>query len=116
LPLKDNELPPAGDANGQNVKRFDQELQRLDGCPGFLLLYPVREELHAARHGKPWMPEYDAVTSLARKHHLGVIDVAEDPRWNESKYRDGIHPTITGNHVLAEVIGEAVQASKNKQP
>lgn len=41
-----------------------------------------------------------------------VITVADDFRWSENLYRDGIHPTSEGNRVLALIIVDALVKSR----
>jgi lysophospholipase L1-like esterase len=42
-------------------------------------------------------------------HGLALIDIADDARWTETMYRDGVHPTKEGNGVLALILEEAVR-------
>jgi lysophospholipase L1-like esterase len=75
-----------------------------------VFLYPSKEEYLAARQGKEWLPERSEIESIAASDGLAVIDVAQQPEWNESLYRpDGVHPTVAGNQVLALVLAAAVK-------
>jgi lysophospholipase L1-like esterase len=108
-----SELPPRGDATDANFERFAQQIRKLSNAthktaPGLILLYPTEAELAAARTGKAWMPESTALEAIARSNGLGILDLAKVPEWKTSLYRDGIHPTIEGNRILAGILATAI--------
>jgi hypothetical protein len=110
----DSELPPRVQMDPAALARFAAVLSRLSAAagapkPGLLLLYPTQADLRTARSGGEWLPERAQMLALAARDHLGVIDVAADPAWNAGLYRDGVHPTVAGNAVLARIITRAVQ-------
>jgi hypothetical protein len=94
--------------------QFEQTIARLVGNgqrrpAGLIFLYPDQRQLAAARRGEAWLPERDEVTRIAKAHGLAVVDLAEDPRWTETMYRDGVHPTREGNITLSSILEEAVR-------
>jgi hypothetical protein len=115
--LNESELPPVGAADVQDVARFQSMIGRLCAAShgqihGVLLLYPKQVELADARRGVDWLPERGEFERIASQYGLRVLDLAQDARWDEAKYRpDGTHPTIDANTVLAHVIAEAVNSS-----
>ena len=110
-----SELPPVGATDPAYLAQFKQAvaaLARASGHPhpGVVFLYPSKQEYLAARQGKEWLPERSEIESIAASDGLAVIDVAQQPEWNESLYRpDGVHPTVAGNQVLALVLAAAVK-------
>lgn len=88
----------------------------MDPTPGILLLYPTADELVQAKLGKEWFPEQNRIADLADKYHLFVFDLAKEPQWLTSLYRDGTHPTVAGNQILAVLLSKKVTAiSKSNQ-
>jgi hypothetical protein len=79
---------------------------------GLLFLYPDQGQLAAARRGEAWLPERAEITRIAIAHGLAIVDVAQDARWTEAMYRDGVHPTKEGNGVLAVILEEAVRRNQ----
>jgi hypothetical protein len=114
-----SELPPVGDAGPDNLKHFEAEVTRLSkatlsnvtkrASPGILFLYPTQEEYGAMKRGEEWLPERSELERICRANGLKLIDVARNPDWNETLYRDGLHPTATGNAVLARILTRAIQ-------
>jgi hypothetical protein len=104
------ELPPLGTVSSSAADRFDAQLglldKTVDPASRFLLLYPTEAELARARSGESWLPELETVKKIAQRHHISVIDLAGDPRWQRSFYRDGVHPIADGDHVISEVIAD----------
>ena len=113
-----NELPPIGPPVPENVERFEQILAALKPGAhfrrrGILFLYPARSELLRKRtFGQEWLVNRPLLTELAQRYDLMIIDIAERPEWNELLYRDGVHPTVAGNAVLARVLSEAVEGAR----
>ena len=107
-------LPPVGLATAENLRRFQSEISRLSlttkrTVPGVLFLYPKKEEYLLAKRGVEWLPERPQLESICRQNGVVLIDVSRSPDWNETLYRDGVHPTIQGNHQLAKIITEAIK-------
>jgi lysophospholipase L1-like esterase len=61
------------------------------------------------KRGEEWLPERSELERICRANGLKLIDVARNPDWNETLYRDGLHPTATGNAVLARILTRAIQ-------
>lgn len=114
--------PPAR-RNPAALARFADRLQTLKDR-GAILVYPRQSDLEAASAGKEWFAERPFIEALCAKYDLVLIDVAADGRWNERSYRDGQHPTVQGNEVLADLIvsrlakllGKRAQATENELP
>jgi hypothetical protein len=110
-----NELPPVGDLRENHRANFETsiaELSKASGSrrPGLIFIYPTRKELLASRRGE-WLPERDTLNEICRKYGLVMLDVANSPQWNASLYRDGVHPTVEGNVVLAKIIASSIAAT-----
>jgi hypothetical protein len=107
-----NELPPVGDLRENHRANFEAsvaELSKASGSqhPGLIFTYPTRQELLASRRGE-WLPERDTLNEICRKYGLVMVDIAKSPEWNASLYRDGVHPTVEGNIVLAKIISSSI--------
>jgi lysophospholipase L1-like esterase len=125
LSLHESELPPVGQSDPQQVANFEAMIARLcasspaavHGVHGVLLLYPTQPELAQARRGVEWLPDRSEFERIAASHGLRVIDLAAQPDWDDSKYRnDHTHPSVQGNQVLAHVIGAAIQSYFRPNP
>ncbi len=108
-----NELPPVGGLNANHLADFEAsvgELGRASGLrsPGLIFLYPTRKELIISRQSAEWLPERKALLEICQKYGLRAIDIAQNSDWNESLYRDGVHPTVRGNAVLAKILSSAI--------
>jgi len=77
--------------------------------PMAILLWPGREE---AAHGS-WGREVDAMREVAARADVPLISlmekVREQPGFERSLYRDGIHPSEAGNRLIAGAILEISQ-------
>jgi hypothetical protein len=105
-----SELPVTGQADNNNVAKFDSEVGALvrsaNRAPaGMIWLYPTAVQLDQERQGKEWLPERGEIEEIARKYGLGIVDMAAKPAWNRTLYRDdGVHPNVDGNGVLASIL------------
>jgi hypothetical protein len=111
-----NELPPTGQTAQQNVEFFERELSRLcastgRAVPGILFIYPAKQQYQQGRAGQEWLQERQQIEGIAKAHHLNVVDVSTRPEWNESMYREGTHPTVQGNEVLAGILAAEIAAT-----
>jgi hypothetical protein len=66
------------------------------------VLYPDKNEFQ--RGGKPMLPQME--NKLQQVGVTRALDVGNDPRWNLSLFKDGIHPTPEGNEVLGTMVAE----------
>jgi hypothetical protein len=112
--LNMNELPPTGAVAGDHLAEFSASLSMLSKAsgrkaPGLIFLYPEKKDLLQARRPAEWLPERKQLEDLCAQFNLTLIDVAQDPRWTESLYRDGTHPTPHGNVVLGQIIADAAR-------
>ena len=119
IPLATNELPPTGEPRLENVRRFESMVARLSrsadrGAPGILLIYPTQRDLLAARRGELWLPELGEVQRVAAAYGLRILDLSASPRWRPEYYRDGVHPTVEGNAVLAQLLAEQLLSLWNR--
>jgi hypothetical protein len=112
------ETRPNGLPSDADIVRFDKMLSRLTSSSatsaGIVFLYPSEAELKIARSGRDWLPERKTIDVIAATHHLHVVDVAAEPSWRASLYRDGTHPTLEGNRVLTEILASAFRQVKPK--
>jgi len=105
--------PPRANQTAENFRSFDQTVARLarsarNRPTGVIFLYPDRQQLALARAGKEWMDDREQVAQIARAHGAMLIDIAAHRQWTEAQYKDGVHPTIEGNRVLASILADAV--------
>ena len=108
-----NELPPVGEVASDHQREFEAavaELSRVSAAahPGFIFLYPTKKELRTFKETGEWLPERAMIEKICERNGLGLVDVAKEGTWNESLYRDGVHPTVQGNIVLAKILSSAV--------
>jgi len=113
-----NDLPPTGTLHPSNLANFESAISRLASAsskkiPGILFIYPVEAEFFAAKNGVEWLPERKVIEKIAASHGLKIVDIARHPEWNENLYRDGTHPTVKGNVVLARILVSAVTDALN---
>jgi len=109
-----NELPPTGAPMASNSQRFEAAIGKLNTAigsttPGILFLFPGEGQFLAARRGEEWLPERAEVERIARRYGLKLVDVSRSPEWHEGLYRDGTHPTVEGNKVLARILTSAIK-------
>jgi hypothetical protein len=72
-------------------------------------LYPLRKEL-----GQP-LPQAFTPLLARLQGRADIIEVVADSRWTDSLYRDPqIHPSATGNKVLAQMIAQRLQATARR--
>jgi hypothetical protein len=108
-----NELPPQGAPTTENLHTLEAMIARLSQAsgakvPGVLVLYPAESDLAEARRGKEWLPERPELERIAGKYGVRILDIAARKDWSMAQYRDGTHPTVDGNRVLARIIGDTV--------
>ncbi len=95
-----NELPPVGAVKANHFADFEAavgQLSKSSGSPhpGLIFLYPTRKELIISRQSAEWLPERKMLLEICQKYGLRAIDIAQNGDWNESLYRDGVHPTVS---------------------
>jgi hypothetical protein len=117
LALHESELPAEGPGQTQNIERFEKAIGALcrpshQAIPGVLLLYPRQAELALARQGLEWFPDRQPLERIASQYGLRVVDLTQQPGWDDSKYRgDGTHPSVEGNAFLGHLIATVVKSS-----
>jgi lysophospholipase L1-like esterase len=109
-----NELPPTGKSSQEYVAQFEKQVAALAAgksskFAGVLFLYPARDEFIAAQKGIDYVPDRKNLERIAMQYRLKIVDVAKQPEWNLSMYREGTHPTVEGNKVLAEILAAAIR-------
>jgi hypothetical protein len=119
--LNMDSLPPQGTINPASLAKFEEtlaEISRIEGRkqPGILFLYPNNAELQTARHGREWLTERAELERLSRQYDLKLLDLSTYPEWTPLQYRDGTHPTVQGNMVLAAILSAAIRDSVNQEP
>lgn len=97
----------------RHFAEFEQMLARLASASsrrpaGMIFLYPDEAQLGLARAGHDWMDDRHRVEQLAGRYGLVLLDVAQSPRWTSALYKDGVHPTVEGNRVLAGLLADAL--------
>jgi hypothetical protein len=108
-----SELPPQGELTPENLNRFERAIATLSQAsgrqvPGVLVFYPREADLTSARHGIEWLPERPELERVAAKYGMRILDLSRRHEWNSSQYRDGTHPTVEGNRLLAHIVADTV--------
>ncbi len=108
-----SELPATGDAEPANIMEFERRLQTLTIAikkvrSGIIWLYPNSAQVGIAERGEEWLPERAKIEELAKSYGLRVVDVAARTEWSRTFYRDGVHPTVEGNKVLAGILASEI--------
>jgi hypothetical protein len=118
-------LPPATEAplisspNLTNLTSFKAAVAKLRHSSalkggGLIFLYPTRAHYLQAAKGEEWLPERAELFQIAAENGLQIIDIASAPEWNETLYRkDGMHPSVQGNAVLAAILARAMLTSQS---
>jgi len=114
IDFKMDELPPSGQTQSENLQQFEQLVASMSAgkapkVPGMLFFYPGRDEYMAFKRGVDYVPDRLALQAIAATYRLKIVDVAQRPEWNLSLYKEGTHPTVEGNKVLAEILASAVR-------
>jgi len=103
-----NEVPaglqvPPGDVWNE-LSTFLQSTQ----LKPIFIIYPDKDEItNVALRNQHFVPNIDRLLSMSDTSH--IIKIADDKRWNNNLYRDGIHPSAEGNVVLARIIADAIK-------
>lgn len=113
LDLNMSELPPNGKLKEKNLQQFTDLISQLSAAngkkiPGIIFLYPGKDQYIGMQHGIDYVPDRLALEKLASTYQLKIVDVATYPEWNISLYREGTHPTVEGNKVLAKILSAAI--------
>jgi hypothetical protein len=119
--LNMNELPPQGAIDRVNLSKFEATLAQIAQAtgrkqPGILFLYPSKVQLQTARQGREWLPERPELERLSRRYALKLVDISTYPEWTEAQYREGTHPTVAGNRMLADILSAAIKDSLQQEP
>ncbi|RFO95808.1 hypothetical protein DIC66_16615 [Rhodoferax lacus] len=109
-----DELPPTGQSQQENMQQFEEQVAKLSlgkggKVPGILFFYPGRDEYIGFQKGTEYVPDRKELERIAAKYGLRIVDVARRPEWNLSMYREGTHPTVEGNQVLAHILATAIR-------
>ena len=113
--LNMNELPPTGTVDGTYLARFRAAVAALSKAAkskehGLIFFYPKKAEYLSALQGRDWLPERLELERIAHEAGSRILDISRTKEWNETLYkRDGIHPTVQGNAVLAKVLAAAMK-------
>ena len=100
----------------RHYSEFDQMLGRLASAAGrrpagLILLYPDQAQLEQARAGREWMDDRVRIERLAARYGVVLLDVAQSPRWTGALYKDGVHPTVGGNRILAGLLADTLASA-----
>lgn len=114
IPFNMNELPPTGASAQGNVQQFESQVAKLAAGKtgkkaGLLFFYPGRDEYLGMQKGVDYVPDRAQLERIAAKHKLVIVDIGKHPEWNLQMYREGTHPTVEGNQVLASILATAIR-------
>jgi hypothetical protein len=113
MSLNLSELPPKGALRAENLVEFEAMIGKLSratgrSVPGILVLYPGESELRAARRGNEWLLERPELERVASSYGIRILDLSRRQEWTSAQYRDGTHPTVEGNGLLARIVADEV--------
>lgn len=105
-----SELPPIPEkslSNGNWEKELLEISKHINGKILFIL-YPDKKAL---ADKDLWNDQTYHVKKFINKNKdkFDYIDIAKEPKWNSKLYRDGIHPSVDGDHVIANVIASYIK-------
>jgi hypothetical protein len=115
FPTSESELPPIGPIQPAYRAEFESmvfSLTKATALPraNVIFLYPKKSEYVEAKKGKQWLPDRTEIERIAGAAGVTVVDIAEQPEWNETLYRaDAVHPTAEGNAVIAKILADTVR-------
>lgn len=105
-------LPPVGDPDPAQLEKFSQFIAMAAKTSRvFIFLYPDEKSLSAKER---WRQIAAPIMDLCKAHQVTCIDIAQQPAWRANLYKEGIHPTIEGNKVLAQILADNILAPENK--
>jgi len=113
LKVDRNELPPTGTSKSENIKVFEDLVAKMAVAngrktPGLIFMYPSKDEYVGLKNGVDYVPDRKELERVASAYGLKIVDIAKRPEWSVDIYRDGVHPTIAGNKVLAGILSAAI--------
>lgn len=76
--------------------------------PVIIVLYPDVNEVKKSKI-EGYQKLINALQPMCHEKYVQCIDLIKKPQWNEHLYRDGIHPSVEGNRIIAQVLSEYVQ-------
>ena len=91
-------------------KEFSKK--ELDGINIKFFLYPDKKEYHALNFSG--LEAFGKQIKNISEIPIQVYSIGKDSRWNESIYKDGIHPSEVGMKVLADIIAHPDSKSELK--
>lgn len=92
-------------ADGNWKKEFSYFLSKHKDKEVYIFLYPDKSEM--VKNDFSALKKYrKELLLLQGKSNLKIYNIFDDPRWNSSIYRDGIHPNIDGYKVLAKILAK----------
>lgn len=101
-------LPPTGETDDAQLIRFKTLIARITKTTKLVIfMYPTRHDLSP---GSSWHMSVAAIHEICHTYVVRCLDLGRDKRWTDTLYRDdGVHPTVEGNKVLAEILASALQ-------
>jgi hypothetical protein len=115
IALPTRELPPDDAARPDDIAFFEDRIASLAAAghspAGLIFLYPDKAQLLAARSGRTWLPDKEFLRAICIAHGVILVDIADDPEWSGSLYRDGTHPSVQGNVVLARILARHLRSA-----
>ena len=106
----DPELPPIPKNSPSDGKWENELLAISEKVPGKILfvLYPSQDSFSDK---KLWAKQTLEIKNFINKNpnNFDYIDIANIPSWNLQMYRDGIHPNVQGNSLIAKEIAKYIK-------
>jgi lysophospholipase L1-like esterase len=74
------------------------------------LIFVLYPDKHALENPNVWHEQTSNILIYINrnKDRIGYVDLGKDTDWNASLYRDGIHPNVLGNKMIADKISRVL--------
>lgn len=105
-----SELPPIPE-KAISRGNWEQELLKIANSINGKILFILYPDKQAFLDGKLWEEQTHDIKKFLETNSdkFSYIDMSKDPAWNPELYRDGIHPNIEGNQLVATAIAKYIK-------
>lgn len=104
-----SELPPIPD-NSESNGTWDNDLLNISKNVKGKILFVLYPDSKALENKKLWDLQTKEIKDFIKLHEdkFEILDLTEFHEWNSKLYRDGVHPNIQGNIVVADIIAQKI--------
>jgi hypothetical protein len=106
-------LPPVGSPDPVQLERFKRFVDAATKTSKVLIfLYPGPSALI---NKERWRQVVAPAVAICESLAIKCVDIAAQKSWTANLYKDGLHPTVEGNKILADILAENIQMQLQKQ-